>query len=264
MSLAFTSRRNARIAAVCAGVLISFCLSRAVAEERYRTGYPHLPPLNYYEDGEVKGIVAGLFVDVMTEAGIDYEARQYPTKRFYHNIASGNIQIGLFSRAVPVYRDKVIFARQPAVQVQGRIYWRNGKAAIGTIRDLKNKRVAVFLGLAYGGYDDYVTNPEHGNQVITVKTADQAMHLLASGRVDYFLGLTVVTDRPVQRHAIESLDSVQFFQAELFFTVHKSVPGAERLLQRMVAAHQRLVERGEVDRGIRSKRSRSAVAGGSS
>ena len=107
--------------------------------------------------------------------------------------------------------------------------------------------MAIFLGLSYGGYADYVTRPDNGNQVITVKTADQAMHLLSSGRVDYFLGLTVATRKPVKRHIIEGLASVQFFQAELFFTVHKSVPEAEKLLQRMVAAHRRLLLRGDIE-----------------
>jgi len=226
-------------------LLVSLAPRQSIAESAaiYNVGYPNLPPLSYQENGDAKGIVSELFIDVMEEAGIDYDAHEYPIKRFYHNIASGEIQMGIFSRLVDLYYDQVVFANESALTVEGRLYWPDDRPAIRDIKDLKGKRVALMLGVEYGGYSHYVQDPKNKNTIITVKTVDQALHLLAGRRVDYYLGISAKTKLPLKRHPIESLSYITFFSTNLYFAVHRSVTGHEELLKRLVTAHGKIVER---------------------
>jgi len=219
----------------------------AAANRVYQVGILDFPPYAVIEkSGACKGILVDVLEKVLKEGGISYSMKGFPQKRLFSNLATGESDIYVGIKGVPDYEGKVLFSRFPVTDLDLRVYFNKGTAAIQHIQQLNGTRVIVIMGYGYGGLIKYLQDPANKITLDPSHTHLIALRKLAARRADYLLDYRQPTSMAIQEEGIQGLESHSISKVDIFFIVSKKTPGAEELMKRLEISYQALKAAGKL------------------
>lgn len=209
-----------------------------------------LRPFNYVENGVVKGIASDIVKAVLDEAEIDYNIHVYPWPRAYDRARhEENVLIYTINRT----RERESHFKwigQVALTVESYLYKLKGRKDIAPVsfKDLANYRIGVPPGsparpylLSMGISEENIVGIHSSDQLSFVK-------MLTSGRIDLWAATAKAFSYSVNKAGY----SEDFFEKSLPLEplipyLAASLKTSDGLVQKIIAAHSRLLERGEIE-----------------
>lgn len=211
----------------------------------YVYGFMRLWP--YYYIDKTNGVAKGRIIDVMrqVEASSDYRFhyKEYPAKRFYHEIAGGTVQVSTTVKS-RIAKDLMYFGEQLVVNDKIKVYGKN-LDNIHTIVDLRQRRVAVVRGLTYAGLNDQINDTKNQLQIIKSNSHNSMFMLLDKGRVEFVIDYHEAAKKALVDKGLGPYQEVLLGSVAAYFVVAKQVPNGKALvadLDRMLV-EQRLINR---------------------
>ncbi len=213
----------------------------AHSSKTLRVGYVEFPPFNYTdENGVAQGAMADLARDIIANAGYDISFRAYPAKRLAKNIVSGKIDFWIGLSTLENLTEHTEISSMPVNSAVLRAYSTKVMPPVKTKKDLNGKHILILHGYSYGGWFDYIKDP---NNNITYESAikhDQALRMLSSHRVDYLLDYQLPIDL-----ALENMDLPELYYHDVLtlqgrIVISKKLPNAKEVLLELENSYKQL------------------------
>ncbi len=213
---------------------------------QYRVGIVDFPPYAIIEkSGKFSGIMVELLEKVMKKAGITYQVTPFPQKRLFKNLATGDTDIYMGIKGVPVYEGKVLFSDLAVSDIDLRVYCMKGTPSVETRDQLKGKNLIVIMGYGYGGLIRYLEDPANQIKLDPTPTHVLAFRKLKAKRADYVLDYRRPASMAIKEEGME--DAVAYHsiaKLNIYFIVSKKTPDAQQLMKRMEEAYLALKAEG--------------------
>jgi len=198
-------------------------------------GCTDMPPRCYLNpQGQPDGISIRLGKALLTKAGLQNRIVMYPASRLFANLQSGTVHFALLVPN-PVLKECCLMSRESVGRDELRVYRIGDKPSIKRKTDLAGKSVITVRGFSYGGLLEYINDPAQRVANHVAGSHEAAFDMLVAGRADYVLdyaeaaGVTLAVN-PVANLHYESLEQIQ-----RYIYLHKTVPNAEKTMERLEA-----------------------------
>lgn len=220
----------------------------AISENRLiKYGYVEFPPLSFTnEDNKPDGALIKLVSRVMAKAGYEWSAASYPGKRLIQNLEKGDIHLWIGISSF-VSEDKALIGDSVVAKIELQAYTIGNKPPILKQDDLKNKSIIILGGYSYGGWREFIKNPDNKINYTEVYTHDAAFKMLNNDRADYVLDYKLPSDRVLKEITIPSLRSNLISSLDCHFVVSKNTLNADNVLRKLEAAYKDLLKEGKAD-----------------
>lgn len=171
-------------------LLASFLCSvetQAKIKPKIEVGYVDFEPFFYEgKDGGVEGIIYEKLNVIAEKAGYDVNSHVYPMKRLADFTKAGTLDMTILLKVV--FKDNEVIASDKMLcEIELRNYSIGDKESIVNKEDLAGKRIGIFRGFTYGGWINYIKDPDNKVYYYEVSTHEQLFKMLELGRVDYVL-----------------------------------------------------------------------------
>lgn len=226
--------------------------ARAQALEPYQLGYIHNPPFVYHRDQQPpRGILTDLLTALLERNGLRYEFNFFPPNRFFHHYITGDLShIQLMSKRSFTNDENILFDDYSAIALQVRVFWLAGTKPIESIKELGNEKIVLVRGFLYGGTRAMLEQMQPSAAIVEVSSTEDAVKMLQLGRTSYILSYRGMPDHLIVDNVEKQLNYYQVLNNPLYITVHKSVEGADQLLQTLSFTLQQMKAAGEVEQLI--------------
>lgn len=225
-----------------------FIFSKNLTAAPLEVGVIWFPPFYNIEKKEEQVTkISGINVDIVTRVldriGESYELKFYPAKRLYSNMVRGKTHIfyGIRVPASHVSPDHILHSKTKISKITLKAYYLNQTARIASKTDLIGKTVIVFRGYGYGGFIEYIKNPNNRMSVFEADSQINGFKMILKKRAEYLIAF----ERPAtnalkafgKSDQLRITSSEPLFVADGYFIVSRKVPDAEKLLERMEKAY---------------------------
>lgn len=183
-------------------LLLGTQIAVTAAEKNIHFGYMDFAPWAYTSpDGQFQGTTNEEVKKTVEYAGYKLNAHEYPAKRYYTMLMTGEIQLA----AVPVtleLKEKVRYFDEYWHSLKLTAYYLNSTPAFDGIKSLAGKSIVLIRGYNYGKLADAIVNLKNtqtGESLIKVIYADkheQALLLIKAGRGTILLTMNYLLSRP--------------------------------------------------------------------
>ncbi len=211
----------------------------------YRVGVLDFPPFCViHKTGEYTGILVEVLEKVLKYDGISYTITGMPPKRLYTGLSTGEVDIYMGVKGVPLYAGKVVFSDSVVADIDLRVYSRKGAPVVQSLEQLKGKKIMVLMGYGYGGLIRFLKDPK--NRITLDPTADHitAFRKLRAGRADYVLDYRRPASKAIEEVGLKDFDYGSILKLDVYFIVSKKTPGAEEFMDKIENLYQALKARG--------------------
>ncbi|MCG8637724.1 MAG: transporter substrate-binding domain-containing protein [Desulfobacterales bacterium] len=169
---------------------------------------------------------------LMEKAGLSWRARQYPARRLFRNLQSGETVFSILVKASSLL-DYCIFSRQPVYSTTLRVYFIGDKPPVLRREDLAGKNIITIRGYSYAGLLKYITDPVNKVEHLAAPTHKAAFQMLAHGRGDYVLDYESAAGDILAADPIEGLDSRPIGTLDIYLVLSRAYPRAGELMERL-------------------------------
>lgn len=218
-------------------LLATLTLTQGLSAQQLVVGFFDFPPLLYFDDkNQISGRIAKkLLQAVSNNNDLQFVFKRYPPKRFYTELARGNIDLCFVSKSSPIV-NLVHYSRLPVLHTRISLFAKQNFTGINDIADLSNVRIGGLRGFEFLGRVQQIQNSTQQLQYHPVNNRASLYKLLASGRVDYAIDYAT----PALRH-INIIHKADFFELPLevmtvFMAIPKSKLNAQQLLTELETA----------------------------
>ena len=220
----------------------------AVQADPYKVGIVDFPPYAVIEkSGKYSGIMVELLEKVLKKAEISYKVTPFPQKRLFQNLATGDTDIYMGIRGVPVYEGKVLFSDVAVSDIDLRAYCMKGTPLIQTRDQLKGKNLIVIMGYGYGGLIRYLKDPANHITLDPTATHVLAFRKLKAKRADYVLDYRRPASTAITAEGMaEEIAFHSIAKLNIYFIISKKTPDAQQLMKRMEEAYETLKAEGKI------------------
>jgi polar amino acid transport system substrate-binding protein len=228
-------------------IIVATFTPTVAGEKTYRVGVLDFPPFCViHKTGEYTGILVEVLEKVLKHNGISYTIAGMPPKRLYTGLSTGEIDIYMGVKGVPLYAGKVFFSDSVVADIDLRVYSRKGAPVIQSLEQLKGKKIMVLMGYGYGGLIRFLKDPR--NRITLDPTADHitAFRKLKAGRADYVLDYRRPASKAIEEVGLKDFDYGSIMKLDVYFIVSKKTPGAEELMGKIENSYQALKAQGEL------------------
>ena len=176
----------------------------------------------------------------LVEAGLSRIGVKTSTTIVDPSQLTGALLSGTFDGSAAAWKDaereKTLLFSQPYLENRLMLVARRGgDVSAATVADLKNKRVAIVEGYAYGEAID-----QSGAAVVRSRSEEDSLKLLLDSKVDYTLMDELVVQFILSNYADEArtrlqIGSTPLVRRQLHLAVRRSLPDAESIINRFNA-----------------------------
>jgi len=214
----------------------------AAQAETLKIGILNLPPAYICKEGKPAGYYTELLEQVVARAGFEYSTQCLPTKRLYMSLANGEIDLFMGLNENQKYNDRIVASEYPIREIHLGLYALSQSILPSSQENWVGKRFVVINGYEYSGLIVELEKLELQGK-ITIHRANNhksAMKMLYSNRADLLLDYELAV-----KGTLDNSDSPELFRQKisdlgLHFLVSKKTPYAEKVLERLINAHQEL------------------------
>ena len=192
-------------------------LEDGIIESAAEIEYPPFSIEN--EDGDADGFAVELLEAALNAKGLEVTFYTGPWAEVKEDLADGKIQVLPLVGRTPE-REPIYDFTEPYLTFFGTIFVREGNTDIITIEDLKDKEVLVLKG---DNAEEYALRAEVSEDLISVKTYDEAFQLLSTGKHDAIIAHNLVGKQIIKELNIENVVSLDYrideFRQDFTFAV---------------------------------------------
>lgn len=220
------------------------------AEEReVRVGALDFPPFYEVVSNQVTGgVMLEPIAKLMKEADLHYRLNGFPPKRLYRLLANGEVHFFIGLEHAPEYDGQVYASPSPINIIRLQLYRLPTTAKLPTVQALAGKTLLVIRGYSYGGALLKLLRLTPTPIVREANDHHQALQMLQAGRADYLLDYSQAVNYTLQEmEDPPKLAAKTLSVLKLHLLVSKKAPDAERLIQKLTHAMERLIARGELE-----------------
>jgi polar amino acid transport system substrate-binding protein len=193
------------------------------------------------ENGEPAGKVIKLTNRIAAESGLEITWVDYPIRRIYKDLKSGEIDIWPGSQRVPALRDFTLETPSIGININLCALSLQGTPAVTDPQALSSSRLVLIRGYTYRAQlDSIFANATRRPIVAPDHTA--AIALLEKGRADYLISY----DHPIelalqeQPHINAKCDMLDSWP--LVYVVSSRIPDASEVVSTLADSYRRLAE----------------------
>lgn len=232
------------IICVAASFLYSTVVQAKIKPE-IEVGWVDFEPFFYEKDSVVTGTVLKKFNKIADKAGYRVRSKVYPMKRLREFTSSGVLDATVLLKVV-FEEGEVVASDKMICQIQLRNYTIGQKGLIKVKEDLKGKRIGIYRGFTYGGWIDYIRNPENNVDYYEVSTHEQLFKMLELGRVDYVLDYRNPSEVALSKMLIEDLKYEIITELPVYLLVsnNSKVASAQKIVEDFDIAYAELLQSG--------------------
>jgi polar amino acid transport system substrate-binding protein len=247
-----TSKKNMKdirpIHLISSIIALSLCIIIApVLAQPVKVGTTHFPP--YYvvkEDGTLSGILLEVMLTMLKTAGLEYELTNYPAKRLYRNLSSGNTELFIGIKGAPEYHDKVYYSKIPISQIQLRVYALGDTPLPKKKEDIQGKSIITISGYSYAGLMNYFNDQINNIEVKSATSHHASFLMLKNKRAEYLFNYKQPSVTVLKTLDIPSIKYTNFYSMKGFVIVSKASNNAEKLIKKMEDAYAEMLRTGVV------------------
>ena len=228
-------------------IFIFFCISGFSKAQTLKLGYIEFPPVfSTDKNGKPQGLLIDLAAKVLPEAGYEWEAYSYPVKRMVDYIVRGNLDLWIGLKTIPEFKTTTLKGSSSLLDITLKAYRLGQKPDIIKREDLMNKKIIIIKGFSYGGWVNYIKNPE--NKVLYTETYEHlaAFKMLKAGRADYVLDYVNPSEKALQKIKIDALFENTISSFSAYFVVSKKTRDAQKVIKNLEKTYQRLKKEGKL------------------
>lgn len=216
-------------------------------ERELKVGILSFPPFYVINpDKKPSGILTNIMKKTLQETELDYKLEEYPTKRLYKNLGTGETQLFLGVRGPAEYDKHVLYSNVVVSQIQMRIYAKGVMPLPSRKEDLNGHTIIVIRGYSYGGLIDYLLNPNNNIDVTSTSEHISSFLMLKNNRADYLINYKHPSESVLKDLEISDLKFTNYYAADVRFIVSKSTPNAESIMHKLEQAYLKLIALGEL------------------
>lgn len=219
----------------------------AKAKAKIEVGFVDFEPFFYNDNGKVVGSIVEKFELISAEAGYEPSFHVYPMKRLADFTKNGLLDMTILLKVVFDDED-VVASNEMLCEIELRNYTIGNKELILKKEDLSGKRIGIFRGFTYGGWIDYIKDPQNNVDYYEVSTHEQLLRMLELGRVDYALDYRNPSEVALKNIKIKNLKHAKITCLPVYMLVSKKA--ANGVTSKIVAdynlAYAKLLDSGKM------------------
>ncbi len=226
-------------------IIILSSISQASEIKAGTTSFPPFYVVN--DDQTASGIFLNIMERTLIHAGLSYRLDIYPTKRLYRNLGMGETELFLGIKGSPDYDENVLYSETSISKIQMRIYAIGDTPLPETKEDLNGHKIITMRGYGYGGLVNYFQDPKNNIEVSLTSEHRSSFLMLKNNRAAYVINYKHPSESALADLTIKNLKYTNFYDAEVYFIVSKSIPNAAEVLHKLETAYLELVKLGELE-----------------
>lgn len=231
---------------VAASILCSSMVQAKIKPE-IEVGWVDFEPFFYEKDNEVRGTVFEKFNIIADKAGYKVNSKVYPMKRLREFTSTGVLDATVLLKVV--FKDGEVIASDKMIcQIQLRNYTIGKKGLIKVKEDLSGKRIGIYRGFTYGGWIDYIKDPDNNVDYYEVSSHKQLFKMLELGRVDYVLDYRNPSEVALDKMFIDDLkyEVITELPVYLLVSTKSKVLAAKKIIEDFDLAYAKLLKEGQM------------------
>lgn len=249
--------RHVKRAALAISLICVYALipTGRIHAETLKVGCVWYPPFYVIEkEGDKVTNITGINVDIVTKVldriGEKYTIELFPAKRLYANLVKGTTHLfyGLRTPEAVIPSSAIYHSRNTVSKVFLRAYSIGDTKPIADKYDLRGQRLIAFRGHGYGGFIDFIQDPENKITILMADTQENGFKMLKKKRGDYLLAPELPAMYAVKLLPEDYLPNLRWSprlaHADGSFVISRKTPKAEDLRDRMDAAYEELLAEG--------------------
>jgi len=209
-------------------------------------GYIDFQPLYGTVNNKPQGMLIDITRKVFKDLELSYKERAMPTKRLFSSLKKGRIQIWCGIK-INDLESKVWSGSEVLHHLTLNLYSLSKQINIVNKTDLIGKKIILLLGYNYGGWGTYIRNKTNAVNFIDVKSHDDALRLLKTGRYQYLLNYRAPMNIALNKLPTPKLQHQTLSELPIVFNVTKNMKDSEELLTRLDSSLSKLVKSGQID-----------------
>jgi ABC-type amino acid transport substrate-binding protein len=208
-------------------------------------GYIDFQPLYGTVNSKPQGMLIDITHKVFKDIDLSYKERSMPTKRLFSNLKKGRIQIWCGIK-IKELQSKVWSGNEVLHHLSLNIYSLSKQVSIVKKSDLIGEKIILLLGYNYDGWGQYIRNKQNGVKFIDVKSHDDALRLLKTGRYKYLLNYRAPMNIALKKSPAPELTQKNISELPIVFNITKNMVNSKELLKRLDNSLAKLIKAGEV------------------
>ena len=197
-------------------------------------GFVYMPPLaSLGEDGQAQGTLADIMAGTSLHSGIAYEPQEFPNARAIYSLNAHKVNFAIGVKSLVKNPNMFVFSAFPVATMQLIIVWRQGTERVSSVDDLEGKRLVLLTGYTYAGLRTKFE--KIAKSAIEVETHDRAIGALKLKRGNYALLYETASTYSIALGKQLDFETQVVSEVDLYFTLNKTVPDTEQLMQRLEA-----------------------------
>ncbi|MBL4790895.1 MAG: transporter substrate-binding domain-containing protein [Kordiimonadaceae bacterium] len=211
-------------------------------QETIKVGYNDFWPIAFTEDDIAKGEWVEAMHGVLKGLGKPHNFTEYPIKRMFMLIRTGELHIGMYTPSAGYEDDTILISTQALSYIGIRLYAATPNAFenFTSIYDIRNESIITISGYSYSGIRAEIEASTQNIQFLDTPTHTTAFAMLKAGRAKYVLDYT----RPVLQIKpdidMPSLSSELVKSIPVLYVVSKKVANPQELMRRLELETERL------------------------
>lgn len=216
-----------------------------------RMGYIEFTPVFYTDkNGVPQGLLIDLARKVVPAAGYGLEFKSLPVKRMANSLIKGEIDMWAGLKTLEGFKENTYSGDSRLLQICLNVYSIDEIPAITEKKDLNRKMIIGLRGFSYGGWINYLRDPQNEIDFIEVDSHESALKVLdrnnKAGNKCYLLDYEQPVKEALLSYSIENLQQSAINCLDAYFVISKKTPDAQNILHRLEAAYQELKNTGKV------------------
>jgi len=238
-----STARNTLLTLLIIPILILFPFS--VFAKKLHVGIIQLPPVYYLENNKPSGDGTEIINRLLNEMKIDYEIKMYPPKRVYSMLSSGNVDFVIALKGVKTYHHNVIYSKTPKIIINLNVYTLDPNLTLPKQKEeFSEKQVILIRGLNYGGWVEYLMNPENKVDAHLSNSHKSAVLMLKEKRAPLLLNYHGPMKKVLKEVDLPQLRYSSMKSLELYLILTKQVKDNQKLMGDMEKSYEKLRNNG--------------------
>jgi len=240
-------------------VVMRAVLAAAESDQALVLGGPIFPNGWMYDNnGKVAGLRLEFFGKIARHAGYKWRGKLFPAKRLMTNLVQGRVDVSMLVLNPMLNNPTLILTgKEPIYTENLNIYSPKYPSSVRFRTDLRGKQIVVMRGYGYGGFKDWLNDPQNQIQQVEVDGFDQAISMLIKRNLDYALLYDLnfeagMADLEVQNRTdvltqAKNLNVTNWAKVPVYFHLsRKALPDAEQILASLMQSFHTLQKEGSL------------------
>jgi len=208
-------------------------------------GYVDFQPLYSTVNNKPQGMLSDITHKVFNDLDLNFKEQSMPTKRLFSSLKKGRVQIWCGIK-VDSLQTNVWSGNEVLHHLSLNLYSLSKSGDIAKKSDLKGKTIILLLGYSYGGWGQYIRNKKNEINFIDVKSHDDALRLIKTGRYQYLLNYRAPMNIALKKSPSSELKQQNISHLPIVFNVTKNMASSKLLLSRLDNSLAKLIKAGEI------------------